>query len=163
MDKKAPAASGPKIGHVHLTVSDLQASVKFYRDFLGFQMTQELDGSAVFLSSGGDHHHIGLNTWAAKGAQKPKPGQVGLYHVAIVYASRKELANAVKRLLDAGWPLDGVGDHGVSESVYLKDPDGNGIELYVDRAEKDWPRNADGSLKMGVEALDLQALLKEAD
>ncbi len=155
--------SGPKIGHVHLTVWNLDASVRFYRDFLGFQVTQELHGSAVFLSSGGYHHHIGLNTWSAAGAQKPKGGQIGLYHVAIVYQSRKELAAAVKRLVEAKWPLDGVGDHGVSESIYLKDPDGNGIELYVDRPESDWPKDAHGKLKMGVEALDLQALLKEAD
>lgn len=117
----------------------------------------------MFLSSGGYHHHIGLNTWSAPNAQKPNAGQIGLYHVAIVYPSRKELAAAVKRLLDAKWPLDGVGDHGVSESVYLKDPDGNGIELYVDRPESMWPKDEQGKLKMGVEALDLEALLEEAD
>lgn len=160
---KSPKTNGPRIGHIHLTVSNLNASVKFYRDFLGFQVTQELQGSAVFLSFGGYHHHIGLNTWSANGAQKPKAGQIGRYHVAIVYPSRKELAMVVKRLVAAKWPLDGVGDHGVSESVYLKDPDGNGIELYVDRPETKWPKDAHGKLKMGVESLDLQALLKEAD
>ncbi|MBI5226066.1 VOC family protein [Candidatus Micrarchaeota archaeon] len=156
-------AFGPNIGHVHLTVSDLNASVRFYRDYLGFQVTQELRGSAVFLSSEGYHHRIGLNTWSTIGAQKPKPGQIGLYHVAIVYHSRKALAMVVKRLIAASWPLDGEGDHGVSESIYLKDPDGNGIELYVDRPESEWPKDASGKLKMGVKPLDLQALLKEAD
>jgi catechol 2,3-dioxygenase len=154
--------NGPVIGHVHLTVSDLARSVAFYRDLLGFRVTQDL-GSAVFLASGGYHHHIGLNTWRAKDAQRPREGQVGLYHVAILYPDRKALANALKRLLAADYSLDGAGDHGVSESIYLRDPDGNGLELYCDRAAKDWPKTEDGKIGMTTQALDIEGLLHDAD
>lgn len=159
-----PAASKAiRIGHVHLTVSDLEKSVAFYRDVLGFEVTQKLGEQAVFLSSGGYHHVIGLNTWSQPGAQKPKEGQIGLYHVAVLYPNRKELARVLKRLQKENWPIDGVADHGVSESVYLKDPDGNGLELYADRPESEWPKDKDGKLKMVTEPLDVQSLLKEAD
>lgn len=161
MEKKPTV--GIRIGHVHLTVSDLDSAVAFYRDLLGFEVTQKLGDSAVFLSSGGYHHVIGLNTWTRPGAQKPQEGQIGMYHVAILYPSRKELARVLKRLLQAEWPIQGVADHGVSESIYLKDPDGNGLELYADRPEEQWPRDAQGKLKMGTEPLDVNALLKEAD
>ncbi|MDO8625772.1 MAG: VOC family protein [Candidatus Diapherotrites archaeon] len=149
------------IGHIHLTVSDLKRSLAFYRDILGFEVTQDL-GSAVFLSAGGYHHHIGLNTWRAPDAQKPREGQIGLYHFAILLPTRQELAKVVKRLLDANYPIDGAGDHGVSESIYLHDPDGNGIELYADRAKKDWPVAKDGKIAMHTLPVDLDGLLKEA-
>jgi catechol 2,3-dioxygenase len=149
------------IGHIHLTVSDLDASLKFYRDLLGFEITQEWNG-AVFLSAGGYHHHLGLNTWSKKGARKPESGQIGLYHFAILYPSRKELAKVLKRLLDANYPLEGASDHGVSEAVYLKDPDGNSLELYTDRNKKDWPKDKNGNILMYTKHLDIQNLLKES-
>ncbi len=167
MEKEKPQATPSKdairIGHVHLTVSDLPASIAFYRDVLGFELTQQIGTQAAFLSSGGYHHTIGLNTWSQPHAQKPHDGQIGLYHVAILYPNRKELARALQRLLNTKWPLDGAADHGVSESIYLKDPDGNGLELYADRPEDQWPRDQDGKLKMVTEPLDVDGLLKEAD
>lgn len=149
-----------KIGHVHLTVSNIEEALKFYRDLLGFKVTQNLD-NAVFLSSGKYHHTIGLNTWSKKGARKPEEGQIGLYHVAILYPNRKELAKVLKRLSDSKYPVDGASDHGVSESIYLKDQDGNGIEIYSDKKEKDWPRDNKGKLIMYTKALDIEKLLKE--
>jgi catechol 2,3-dioxygenase len=153
-----------RIGHIHLTVSDLHRSIAFYRDLLGFAVTMWSGDSSVFLSAGGYHHHIGLNTWAGRGASPPPPGYTGLYHFAILYPNRHELAKVLKRLLDAHYPLLGTSDHGVSEAIYLADPDGNGIELYVDRPLETWPRDAEGRLKMsGRRALDVNTLLSVLD
>jgi catechol 2,3-dioxygenase len=152
-----------KIGHIHLTVSDLEKSLKFYRDLLGFEVTQYYGTGAVFLSAGGYHHHIGLNTWNGAGATKAPPGHTGLYHFAILYPSRKELAVVVKRLFEVNYKLEGASDHGVSESVYLLDPDGNGVELYADRAAEEWPVDRDGHLNMVTKHLDLLGLLTELD
>jgi catechol 2,3-dioxygenase len=151
-----------KIGHVHLTVSDLDRALAFYRDALGFAVTTRYGADAVFLSAGGYHHHIGLNTWAGRGAPGPAPGTTGLYHFAILFPDRRALAQAVRRVLDAGYPLEGAADHGVSEAVYLRDPDGNGVELYRDRPEAEWPRSAAGELKMHTKPLDVEKLLAEA-
>jgi catechol 2,3-dioxygenase len=151
-----------RIGHVHLTVADLERSVRFYRDVLGFAVTARYGAEAVFLSAGGYHHHIGLNTWAGRGAPPPPPGTTGLYHFAILYPDRKALAAALRRLRDARVPLEGAADHGVSEAIYLRDPDGNGVELYRDRPERDWPRAPDGTLAMQTQPLDLEALLADA-
>jgi catechol 2,3-dioxygenase len=151
------------IGHVHLHVADLDRSLAFYRDILGFEVTARYGESAVFLSAGGYHHHIGLNTWAGKGATPPPKGHSGLYHFAILFPTRKELANVLKRLFDAKYPLTGASDHGVSEAIYLDDPDGIGVELYADRPRKDWPVDNDGKLEMTTTMLDLEALLKEAE
>ena len=150
----------PRIGHVHLTVSDLDRSLAFYRDALGFEVTAHYGRDAVFLSFGGYHHHLGLNTWAGRGAPRPAPGTTGLYHFAILYPDRSALATAVRRLLEHGVTLDGASDHGVSEAVYLRDPDGNGVELYRDRPEAEWPRDANGTLEMYTRALDLEGLLR---
>jgi catechol 2,3-dioxygenase len=153
-----------RIGHIHLTVADLHRSIAFYRDLLGFAVTMWFGDSAVFLSAGGYHHHIGLNTWASRGASPPPPGHTGLYHFAILYPNRHELAKVLKRLLDAHYPLQGTNDHGVSEAIYLADPDGNGVELYVDRPLETWPRDAEGRLKMsGRRALDMNTLLSVLD
>ena len=148
-----------RIGHVHLTVSDLERSLAFYRDALGFEITARYGPDAVFLSAGGYHHHIGLNTWAGRGAPRPPEGSTGLYHFAILYPDRVALAEAVRRVLAHDIALEGASDHGVSEAVYLRDPDGNGIELYRDRPESEWPRGPDGSIRMHTRPLDLQALL----
>src|SRR5213593_5143476 len=147
-----------RIGHVHLTVSNLERALKFYRDALGFEVTQRYGASAAFLSAGGYHHHIALNTWESEGGSPPPPGRTGLYHVAIRYPTRAALADALRRLLAAGIPLDGASDHGVSEALYLRDPDQNGLELYRDRPQEQWPRAADGSLAMDTRPLDLQGL-----
>lgn len=149
-----------KIGHVHLTVSDLERSLKFYRDLLGFEVTTRYGDSAVFLSAGGYHHHIGLNTWAGKGVPPAPPGHAGLYHFAILYPNRKELAQALKRLLDANYPIEGASDHGVSEAVYLHDPDQIGIELYVDRPREQWAKKG-SEIEMTIKALDVDTLLAE--
>jgi catechol 2,3-dioxygenase len=151
-----------RIGHVHLTVSDLDRALAFYRDALGFDVTSRYGRDAVFLSAGGYHHHIGLNTWAGRGAPQPAQGSTGLYHFAILYPSRSSLARAVRRVLDHGVQLEGAADHGVSEAIYLRDPDGNGIELYRDRPEAEWLRGPDGSISMHTRPLDLEALLSEA-
>ena len=148
------------IGHVHLTVSNLERALRFYRDALGFEVTQRYGDSAVFLSAGGYHHHIALNTWAGEGASPPPPGRTGLYHFAILYPNRRELARVFKRLFDHGVAIEGASDHGVSEAIYLRDPDGNGIELYHDRPRDEWPR-ADGQLRMTTRPLDLDSLLAE--
>ena len=150
-----------RIGHVHLTVSDLDRALRFYRDALGFQVTARHGPDAVFLSAGGYHHHIGLNTWAGRGASRPPAGTTGLYHFAILFADRAALAAAVRRVIENGVALEGASDHGVSEAVYLRDPDGNGVELYRDRPESEWPRGPDGSIRMHTRPLDLEALLAE--
>src|SRR5438874_13163125 len=155
--------AGTRIGHVHLTVSNLDRALGFYRDVLGFEVTSRLGSQAVFLSAGGYHHHIGLNTWAGEGASRPPPGRTGLYHFAVLYPTRRELARAFKRLFDHGVPIEGASDHGVSEAIYLRDPDDNGIELYRDRPREEWPRADDGGMAMISEPLDLEALLAEAD
>ena len=151
-----------RIGHVHLKVSDIERSLKFYRDLLGFQVMQYYGGSAVFVSAGGYHHHIGLNTWHSKNASPAPRNTAGLYHVAILYAERKELAFLLKRLIDAKYPLTGLSDHGVSEAIYLDDPDQNGVELYWDRPKEEWPVDEQGNLMMITEPLDVQSLLKLA-
>jgi catechol 2,3-dioxygenase len=150
------------IGHVHLKVADIDRSLAFYRVILGFDVTQRHGDEAAFISAGGYHHHLGLNTWESRGASAPPPNTTGLYHVAIRYPDRAQLGNALKRLVDADWPIGGATDHGVSEAIYLRDPDGNGIELYRDRPEAEWPRAAGGGVAMLNAALDLQALLNEA-
>lgn len=150
-----------RIGHVHLTVSDLDRAVAFYRDVLGFAVTATYGRDAVFLSAGGYHHHLGLNTWAGRGAPRPASGTTGLYHFAVLYPDRAALAAAVRRVVEHGVPLEGAADHGVSEAVYLRDPDGNGVELYRDRPEAEWPRAADGGIAMHTRALDVAALLAE--
>lgn len=152
-----------RIGHVHLKVSDLERAVQFYTEVLGFDLVQRYGRQAAFVSAGGYHHHIGLNTWESRGGGPPPPGTTGLYHVAILYPNRKELARALRRLLDYGWPLQGASDHGVSEAIYLADPDGNGLELYRDRPEAEWPRGPNGELAMVTEPLDLAGLLAELD
>jgi catechol 2,3-dioxygenase len=154
---------GVDIGHVHLKVADLERSLGFWRDVLGFEEQARYGSQAVFLSAGGYHHHLGLNTWESQGGSPPAPGTTGLYHVAIRYPTRAALADALRRLIDAGIPLDGASDHGVSEALYLHDPDFNGVELYRDRPEEEWPRNPDGSLGMFTRPLDLQALLAEGE
>ena len=151
-----------RIGHVHLKVSDLERSLAFYHDVLGFEITQRYGREAAFLSAGGYHHHIGLNTWESAGGQPPPPGATGLYHVAILYPTRSELADALRRLVKAKVPLEGASDHGVSEAIYLRDPDRNGVELYWDKPKEQWPRRADGGLAMFTHPLDLDALLKES-
>ena len=147
-----------RIGHVHLKVSDLERSIEFYRDVLGFEVTQRYGSQAAFLSAGGYHHHIGLNTWQSRGGPPPAPGTTGLFHAAIVFPTRQSLSTAYRRLREAGIQLDGAADHGVSEALYLHDPDGNGLELYWDRPEKEWPRDSEGNITMFTEPLDLTTL-----
>ena len=149
------------IGHVHLKVSDLERAVRFYTEVLGFEVQQRWQDQAAFLSAGGYHHHIGLNTWQSQGGSPPPPGTTGLFHFAIRYADREALAKALKRVVEAGVPIDGASDHGVSEAIYLRDPDENGIELYRDRPREEWPRDGDGVAMMNA-PLDLRALLAEA-
>ncbi len=150
---------GARIGHVHLRVSDLDRSLAFYCGVLGFALTQRLGAQAAFISAGGYHHHIGLNTWQSHGGQAPPPGCTGLFHLAIVYPHRADLADAASRLATAGIELDGASDHGVSEALYLRDPDDNGVELYWDRPAAAWPRAADGALAMSTRRLDLRNLM----
>ena len=157
-----PIDPGTRIGHVHLKVADLDRSLAFYCGVLGFELKQRYGHQAAFVAAGDYHHHIGLNTWQSRGGKPPAPGTTGLFHVAILYPTRAALADALKRLVTAKVPLDGASDHGVSEALYLNDPDGNGVELYRDRPEAEWPRNADGTLAMGTEALDVRMLLREA-
>lgn len=151
-----------RIGHVHLKVADIERALGFYCGVLGFELTQRFGAGAAFISAGGYHHHIGLNIWESRGGPPPPPGTTGLYHLAILYPTRAELADALRRLIRAGIPLDGAADHGVSEALYLRDPDENGVELYWDRPQEAWPRTADGELAMFTRALDLENLLAEA-
>jgi len=150
-----------RIGHVHLRVADIERAIHFYRDVLGFELTQRYGDKAAFLAAGGYHHHIGLNTWESEGASPPPPGSTGLYHLAIAYPARAELADALRRVLRAGIRLEGASDHGVSIAIYLRDPDGNGVELYWDRPREEWPRTPNGDLAMVVEPLDLDQLSLE--
>jgi catechol 2,3-dioxygenase len=154
--------AGTRIGHVHLKVADLQRALDFYCGVLGFEMQQQYGTQAAFISAGGYHHHIGLNTWESKGGSPPPPGSTGLYHTAIVFPTQADLANALKRVIAAGVELDGASDHGVSLALYLRDPDQNGVELYWDRPENDWPRDADGKLAMITARMDVQALLNQS-
>lgn len=151
------------VGHVHLKVADLERAIRFYRDVLGFELMQRFGEEAAFLSAGGYHHHVGLNTWESRGGTPPPPGHTGLYHVAFRFPDRRTLARAVRRVLDAGIRLEGASDHGVSEAVYLRDPDGNGIELYRDRPREEWPRPPEGEgVAMVTAPLDLASLLAES-
>ena len=164
-DRKAAAAPidpGTRIGHVHLKVADIDRALKFYCGLLGFELTQRMGPQAAFISAGGYHHHIGLNTWESRGGSPPPPGATGLYHVAILYPTRAALADALRRLIAADIPLDGASDHGVSEALYLRDPDQNGVELYWDRPKEQWPYTPAGELAMVTQRLDLRDLLKAA-
>jgi len=155
-------AAGVRIGHVHLKVADLERALAFYCGVLGFELKQRYGREAAFVSAGGYHHHIGLNTWTSKGGRPPPRGTTGLFHVAILYPTRRDLTDALRRLIAAGVQIEGASDHGVSEAIYLSDPDGNGLEFYRDRDEASWPRDAAGNLAMVTEPLDLAALLAEA-
>lgn len=159
MTTPPPLPPATRLGHIHLKVSNLQKSLDFYRGVLGFEVQQMYGRQAAFLSAGGYHHHIGLNTWESEGGTPPPPGTTGLFHVAVLYPARADLADALKRLAANGVSLDGAADHGVSEALYLHDPDMNGIELYWDRPEAQWPRNPDGSLAMFTRRLDLDDLI----
>ncbi|MDB5193740.1 MAG: glyoxalase [Segetibacter sp.] len=150
-----------RIGHIHLKVSDLDKALAFYRDILGFEEMQRYGGQAVFLSAGGYHHHIGLNTWHSKNAGPAPIKSAGLYHTAILYPTRRDLAVALQRLIDAQYPLSGAADHGVSEAIYLNDPDGNGVELYWDKPKEQWPFDGEGNLQMVTEQLDVDSLLQQ--
>ena len=158
----SPIDPGTRIGHVHLKVADLERALGFYCGVLGFELTQRYGRQAAFVSAGGYHHHIGLNTWESQGGAPPPAGSTGLFHVAILYPARATLADALLRLQRAGIPLDGASDHGVSEALYLRDPDENGVELYWDRPPEQWPRTLEGELDMFTRPLDLGALLREA-
>ena len=160
MDYRIPA--GTRIGHVHLKVANIDRALTFYRDLLGFEVMQYYGDSAVFVSAGGYHHHIGLNTWYSRNGSPPPPRSTGLFHTAILFPAKKDLAIAVKRLIDGKYPLTGASDHGVSLAIYLDDPDGNGVELYWDRPKEEWPKDENGNLQMVTEHLDLQALLQLA-
>jgi len=161
LDYTIPAAT--RIGHVHLKVSDIPRALKFYQELLGFQIMQWYEKEAVFLSAGGYHHHIALNTWFSKKAPPAPKSSVGLFHTAIVFPTRKDLADILRRLLEVDYPITGLSDHGVSEAIYCNDPDGNGVELYWDRPREFWPRDDKGSLVMVTEALDVKGLLAELD
>ena len=150
-----------RIGHIHLKVADLERSVKFYRDVLGFEIMTRIGNQAAFLSAGGYHHHIGLNTWESANGNPPPQGSTGLYHFAILVPNRKELAKVFKRLTDHNYPIEGASDHGVSEALYLNDPDGNGIEIYADRPRSKWPKDAKGDIEMFTKRLNIESLLKE--
>lgn len=157
-----PIHPAVRVGHVHLKVADLERAIGFYAGVLGFELQQRYGTGAAFLSAGGYHHHIGLNTWESRGGTPPPPGHSGLYHTAFLFPDRAALADALARVVGAGIPIDGAADHGVSEAVYLRDPDGNGVELYRDRPEAEWPRDASGGLAMTNARLDLDALMAEA-
>jgi catechol 2,3-dioxygenase len=158
-----PIDAGVRIGHVHLKVADLERSLAFYCGVLGFELMQRFGDGAAFISAGGYHHHIGLNTWESLGGPPPPPGTTGLYHSAILYPTRAALGDALRRLRDAGIALDGASDHGVSEALYLRDPDGNGVELYWDRPREQWPRTPDGEVAMFTRHLDLRGLIREGE
>ena len=157
-----PIDAEVRIGHVHLKVADLDRALRFYCGVLGFELMQRYGRDAAFVSAGGYHHHIGLNTWESRGGSPPPAGSTGLFHLAVIYPTRPALGDALKRLNAANIPLDGASDHGVSEALYLRDPDGNGVELYWDRPQSQWPRTPDGGVNMVTEPLDLHALLREA-
>jgi catechol 2,3-dioxygenase len=159
--KSKPIDPHTRIGHVHLKVADLERALNFYCGVLGFELMQRFGSQAAFVSAGGYHHHLGLNTWESKGGKPPAPGTTGLYHTAILYPTRPALADALRRVLAAGVEIDGAADHGVSEAIYLRDPDQNGVELYHDRPREQWPRTPDGELAMFTRALDLDGLLAE--
>ena len=161
MKTSSPIHPAVRIGHVHLKVAQLQRALDFYCGVLGFELMQTYGTQAAFVSAGGYHHHIGLNTWESLGGASPPPGTTGLYHVALLYPDRPALADALRRLIAAKWPLEGASHHGVSEALYLRDPDGNGLELYRDRPEAEWPRTPEGRLAMVTRPLDLDALLAE--
>jgi catechol 2,3-dioxygenase len=163
MSNTAAIHPGARIGHVHLKVADLDRALRFWRDVIGLEVQQRMGDRAVFLSAGGYHHHIALNTWESAGGAPPPPGATGLYHVALLYPDRRSLAAALRRVLEAGIALEGASEHGVSEALYLRDPDGNGVELYRDRDRAEWPRDASGGLAMHTRRLDVRALLAEAD
>ncbi|RYG31103.1 glyoxalase [bacterium] len=154
-------APGVRIGHIHLKVADLDRALGFYQGVLGFELVQRYGSQAAFVSAGGYHHHIGLNTWESKGGSPPPPGTTGLFHTAILYPTRAALADALRRLIEAGVALDGASDHGVSEALYLRDPEENGVELYWDRPRDVWPFDSEGNLEMYTRRLDLQGLLAE--
>jgi catechol 2,3-dioxygenase len=160
--KQSPIDRGVRIGHVHLKVADLQRALDFYCGVLGFELMQKMGSQAAFISAGGYHHHIGLNTWESAAGPPPPPGTTGLYHLAILYPSRGALADGLRRVVAAGIALDGAADHGVSEALYLRDPDDNGVELYWDRPQEKWPRGPDGRLAMYTRPLNLRELLREA-
>lgn len=161
VDKKESAIDPQvQVGHVHLKVADLDRALGFYQGVLGLEVMQRIADSAAFLSAGGYHHHLGLNTWESAGGSPPPPGTTGLYHIALLYPTRAALADALRRLVAAGIPLEGASDHGVSEALYLRDPDGNGVELYWDKPREVWPRTADGGLAMYTRRLDLEGLLQ---
>lgn len=161
MSQNPPIIAGTRIGHVHLKVADLDRALGFYCGVLGFELQQRMSSGAAFISAGGYHHHIGLNTWESKGGHPPPSGATGLFHTAILYPTRPALADALHRVISAGIQLDGASDHGVSQALYLRDPDENGVELYWDRPEADWLRSADGKLSMFTRRLDLEELLKQ--
>lgn len=163
MSHPSSISPGVRIGHVHLKVADLERALAFYVGVLGFELTQRYGSDAAFVSAGGYHHHIGLNAWESKDGAPPPPGSTGLFHLAILYPTRADLADALQRLIDAGISLDGASDHGVSEALYLRDPDENGVELYWDRPEAEWPRTADGGIEMFTRPLDLEGLLAETE
>ena len=158
-----PVDPGVRIGHVHLKVADLERALRFYCGVLGFRLAQRYGSQAAFVSAGGYHHHIGLNTWESRGGPPPPPGSTGLYHTAILYPTRRALADALRRVIEAGIQLDGASDHGVSEALYLHDPDENGVELYWDRPQADWPRTPTGALAMFTRRLDLDGLLRAVE
>ena len=163
MATSTPIIAGTRIGHVHLKVADLDRALGFYCGVLGFEVMQRYGDQAAFISAGGYHHHIGLNTWESKGGHPPAPGTTGLFHTAILYPTRAALADALRRVHEAGIQLDGASDHGVSEALYLRDPDQNGVELYRDRPPAEWPRNPDGSLAMFTRKLDLEDLIRQRE
>ena len=163
MPNNPPIIAGTRIGHVHLKVADLDRALAFYCGVLGFELMQRLSSGAAFISAGGYHHHIGLNTWESKGGQPPPPGTTGLFHTAILYPTRTSLADALHRLIGAGIELDGASDHGVSEALYLRDPDENGVELYWDRPTEQWPYTGEGKLAMFTKRLDLDDLLRQRE
>ena len=163
MATSTPIIAGTRIGHVHLKVADLDRALGFYCGVLGFEVMQRYGDQAAFISAGGYHHHIGLNTWESKGGHPPAPGTTGLFHTAILYPTRAALADALRRVHEAGIQLDGASDHGVSEALYLRDPDQNGVELYRDRPPAEWPRKPDGSLAMFTHKLDLDDLMRERE
>lgn len=161
MQQNPSIVAGTRIGHVHLKVADLDRALGFYCGVLRFELTQRMGSGAAFISAGGYHHHIGLNTWESKGGHPPPPGTTGLFHTAILYPARPALADALHRVISAGIPLDGASDHGVSEALYLRDPDENGVELYWDRPKEQWPRTPEGALAMFTKRLDLEDLLRQ--